>query len=97
MTVNPDYVHLFIKYPPKDAVYYVANVIKGRSSRIHIKDIPPLKEWCGAPSCYHNPVGNGWDVAEKYISAPIHMNIIKNYDERAIIRPCTSVLAIAYI
>ena len=73
MAVNPDHVHLFIKYPPKHSLSYIAKIIKGRSSRILRKEFPHLKEWCGshlwAPSCYHGSVGNGWDVVEKYISA----------------------------
>ena len=73
MAVNPDYVHLFIKYPPKHSLSYIAKIIKGRSSRSLRKEFSHLKEWCGshlwAPSCYHGSVGNGWDVVEKYISA----------------------------
>jgi putative transposase len=71
--VNPDHVHLFIKYPPKYSVSYISKMIKGRSSRVLRKEFPHLKEWCGdyqwAPSCYHNSVGAGWDVVEKYIPA----------------------------
>ena len=73
MAVNPDHVHLFIKYPPKYSVNYISKMIKGRSSRLLRKEFPHLKEWCGdrlwAPSCYHGSVGAGWDVVEKYISA----------------------------
>ncbi|MEA3293471.1 MAG: IS200/IS605 family transposase [Euryarchaeota archaeon] len=73
MAVNPDHVHLFIKYPPKYSVSYISKMIKGRSSRVLRKEFVYLKEWCGdhlwAPSCYHGSVGAGWDVVEKYISA----------------------------
>jgi len=73
MAVNPDHVHLFIKYPPKYSVSYISKMIKGRSSRVLRKEFPHLKEWCGdnlrAPSCYHGSMGAGWDVVEKYISA----------------------------
>ena len=73
MTVNPDHVHLFIKYSPKYSVSYISKMIKGRSSRVLRKEFPHLKEWCvdhlWAPSCYHGSVGSGWDVVEKYISA----------------------------
>ena len=73
MAVNPDHVHIFLKYPPKYSVSYISKMIKGRSSRVLRKEFPHLKEWCGdhlwAPSCYHGSVGNGWDVVEKYISA----------------------------
>ena len=72
MAVNPDHVHIFIKYPPKYSVSYISKMIKGRSSRVLRKEFPHLKEWCGdhlwAPSCYHGSVGNGWNVVEKYIS-----------------------------
>ena len=42
MAVNPDYVHLFIKYPPKCFVSYISKMIKGRSSRILRKEFPHL-------------------------------------------------------
>ncbi|MBC2745816.1 MAG: IS200/IS605 family transposase [ANME-2 cluster archaeon] len=73
MAINPDHVHLFIKYPPKYSASYILKMIKGRSSRVLREEFPHLKEWCGdylrAPSCYHGSVGAGWDVVEKYISA----------------------------
>ena len=57
MAVNVDHVHLFIKYPPKYSVSYIAKRIKGRSSRELRKAFPHLKEWCSkslwAPSCFH--------------------------------------------
>lgn len=73
MAVNPDYVALFIKCPPKYSVSYLSNMIKRRSSRELKKEFSLLKEWYGdylwAPSCYHDFMGNGWDVVGKYISA----------------------------
>jgi putative transposase len=73
ITVNPDHVHLFMKYPPKYSVSFIAKRIKGKSSRVLKKEFPHLKEWCRdhlwAPSCYHRSVGNGWEVVERYISA----------------------------
>jgi putative transposase len=33
MAVNVDHVHLFIKYPPKYSVSWIAKRIKGRSSK----------------------------------------------------------------
>ena len=70
IAINPDQVHLFIKYSPKYSVSYISKMI---SSRVLRKEFPHLKEWCGdhlwAPSCYHGSVGAGWDVVEKYISA----------------------------
>nr|QNO49479.1 hypothetical protein OCBBGKCP_00036 [Methanosarcinales archaeon ANME-2c ERB4] len=71
MAVNVDHVHLFIKYPPKYSVSYIAKRIKGRSSRELRKAFPHLKEWCSkslwAPSCFHGSVGHGWEVVERYI------------------------------
>ena len=71
MAVNVDHVHLFIKYPPKYSVSYIAKRIKGRSSRELRKAFPHLTEWCAkglwAPSCFHGSVGHGWEVVEKYI------------------------------
>ncbi len=73
MAVNPDHVHLFIKYSPKYSISYISKMIKGRSSRVLRKEFPHLKEWCGdllwVPSCYHGSIGAGWDVVEKYTSA----------------------------
>ena len=73
MAVNPDHVHLFMKYPPKYSVSFIAKRIKGKISRILRKEFPHLKEWyrdhLRAPSCYHGSVGNGWEVVERYISA----------------------------
>ena len=63
MVVNVDHVHLFIEYPPKYSVSFIAKRIKGRSSRELRKAFPHLKEWCGkglgAPSCFHDSVGHG--------------------------------------
>jgi len=72
MAVNIDHVHLFIKYPPKYSVSWIAKRIKGRSSKMLRDQFPQLKVWCPghlwAPSCYHGSVGQGWEVVEKYIS-----------------------------
>ncbi|MCX9089413.1 MAG: IS200/IS605 family transposase [Candidatus Methanoperedens sp.] len=71
IAVNPDHVHIFFKYPPKNSLIFIAKRLKGRTSRILRKEFPHLKEWCGehmwAPSCFHGSVGNGWEVVEKYI------------------------------
>ena len=71
MAVNVDHVHLFIEYPPKYSVSFIAKRIKGRSSRELREAFPHLKEWVGiglwAPSCFHGSVGHGWEVVEKYI------------------------------
>jgi putative transposase len=72
MAMNVDHVHLFIKYPPKYSVSWIAKRLKGRSSKLLRDQFPQLKEWCPghlwAPSCYHGSVGHGWEVVEKYIS-----------------------------
>ena len=72
MAVNVDHVHLFIKYPPKYSVSWIAKRLKGRSSKLLRDRFPQLKEWCPdhlwAPSCYHGSVGQGWEVVERYIS-----------------------------
>jgi putative transposase len=71
MAVSVNSVHLFIEYPPKYSVSFIAKKIKGRSSRILRQNFPHLKEWCNdhlwAPGCYHGSVGHGWEVVEKYI------------------------------
>ncbi len=71
MAVSVDHVHLFIEYPPKYSVSFIAKRIKGRSSRESCEAFPHLKEWCGkglwAPSCFHGSVGHGWEVVGRYI------------------------------
>jgi len=68
MAVNADHAHLFVKYPPKYSVSYIAKRIKGRSSRELRKAFPHLKEWFDkslwAPSCFHGSVGRGEIHAE---------------------------------
>ena len=55
MAMNVDQVHLFIKYPPKYSVSWIAKRIKGRSSKLLRDQFPQLKEWCPghlwAPCC----------------------------------------------
>jgi len=57
MALGIDHVHLFIKYPPKYSVSWIAKRIKGRSSKLLRDKFPQLREWCPghlwAPSCYH--------------------------------------------
>ena len=71
MAVGVDHVHLFIKYPPKYSVSWIAKRIKGRSSKLLRDKFPELKDLCQghlwAPSCYHGSVGHGWEVVERYI------------------------------
>ena len=43
MAVNPDHVHIFIKYPSKYSESYISKMIKGRSSRVLRKEFPHLK------------------------------------------------------
>ena len=72
MSVSPNHIHLFIQYPPKYSISFIAKGLKGRSSRILRQKFHELKEWCKsslrAPSCYHESVGHGWEVVEKYIA-----------------------------
>jgi putative transposase len=46
MAMNVDHVHLFIKYPPKYSVSWIAKRLKGRSSKLLRDGFPQLKEWC---------------------------------------------------
>ena len=72
MAVNIDHVHLFYKYPPNLSVSFIAQKIKGVSSKRLRDKFPHLKRWCAghlwAPSCFHGSVGTGWDVVDNYIS-----------------------------
>ena len=43
MSVNSDHVHLFIQFPPKYSVSYIAKMIKGRTSRILRQEFPEPK------------------------------------------------------
>lgn len=45
MAVNLDHVHLFIKYPPKYSVSWIAKRLKGRSSKLLRDRFQHLKEW----------------------------------------------------
>ena len=73
MAVNVDHVHLFIKYPPKCSVSWIAKRLKGRSSKLLRDKFPQLKEWCPdhlwAPSRYHGSVGRVGSGGEVYIRA----------------------------
>ncbi|MFV9630926.1 MAG: transposase [Methanosarcinales archaeon] len=40
MAINPDHVHLFIQFPPKYSVSFIAKKIKERSSKILRKEFP---------------------------------------------------------
>jgi len=44
MAVNVDHIHLFIEYPPKYSVSWIARRIKGRSSKMLRDKFPQLKE-----------------------------------------------------
>lgn len=73
MSVSADHVHLFYRYPPKYSASFIANMVKGRASRLLRKRYPHLRTWCKgslwAPSCFHGSVGHGMDVVKKYISS----------------------------
>ena len=70
--MSRDHIHLYIQYPPKYSVSFIAKRLKGRTSRILRQEFPELKKWCEkslwAPSCYHGSVGHGWEVVENYIA-----------------------------
>ena len=92
MAVNPDHVHLFIKYSPKYSVSYISKMVKGRSSRVLGKEFPYLKEWCDdhlwAPSCYHGSVVLAGRWLRSISWHTIHMSIIgSKYGKIAICRP----------
>jgi putative transposase len=44
MSVSSDHIHLFIQYPPKYSVSFIAKRLKGRSSRILRQEFPELKK-----------------------------------------------------
>ena len=71
MAVGPEHVHIFYRYPPCLSLSYIAQMIKGVTSRRLRQRFPWLKTFCPehlwAPSCFHGSVGNGWDVVEAYI------------------------------
>ncbi len=73
MAVNSDHVHLSISYPPKYSPSFIANMIKGKNSKILRLELPHLVAWCKkglwARSCFHGSVGQGHDVVERYISS----------------------------
>jgi len=54
MAVNVDHVHLFIKYPPKYSVSFIAKKIKGRTSRIVEKYISTQDKIKTKPLCAKN-------------------------------------------
>jgi len=62
MAMGVDHIHLFIKYPPKYSVSWIAKRLKGRSSKLLRDRFPELKDLClgylWAPSCYHESVIN---------------------------------------
>lgn len=73
MAVNSEYIHMFFKNPPKYSVSYIANIIKGKSSRMLWQKLPKLKDWCKDSSSFqiataicqfHGSVGTGWDSEE---------------------------------
>lgn len=46
MSVSSDHIHLFIQYPPKYSVSFIAKRLKGTISRILRQEFPELKKWC---------------------------------------------------
>ena len=45
MSVSSNHIHLFIQYPPKYSVSFIAKRLKGRTSRILRQEFPELKKW----------------------------------------------------
>src|SRR3972149_7383378 len=66
----------------KNINYFKMNKIK---SRILRQEFPELKKWCKqnlwAPSCYHENVGHGWEVAQKYIEGQDRKSRVKYYEQ----------------
>ena len=71
ISVNADYVHMFIQHSPKHSASEIAKKLKGVSSKRMREQYPELKKWCDgalwAPSCFHGSVGHGVDVVSAYI------------------------------
>lgn len=44
--IHPNYVHVYIGYPPTLAMAKIANRVKGKSSCLLRKDFPELKSEC---------------------------------------------------
>ena len=81
MSVAPDHVHIFIRYPPKLSLSFITQKIKGLSSKYLRAKYPELLEWCPkhlwAPGTFHGSVGHGFEVVEKYIANQ------RDFEERA--------------
>jgi putative transposase len=58
LAVSVDHVHIFIKYPPKYSVSWIAKRIKGRSSKLLRDQFPQLKVWCPDQFYADFPKGN---------------------------------------
>jgi putative transposase len=73
MAVGADHVHIFFRYSPKYSVSFIAQKIKGKSSRLIRERFPELRGWCPdslwSPGCFHGSVGHGAEVVEKYIGS----------------------------
>jgi putative transposase len=71
MSVAPDHVNMFLRYPPKCSMSFITKRIKGVSSKYLRDKFPELKAWCPkhqwAPGAFHGSVGHGFLVVEKYI------------------------------
>ena len=71
MAVNEDHVHIFMRYPPKLSMSYIAMKFKTISSTLLRREFPELKKkvakhlW--APSCWHGSVGQGFEVVDRYV------------------------------
>ena len=71
MAVNEDHVHIFMRYPPKLSMSYVAMKFKSVSSTLLRREFSELKKevkkhlW--APSNWHGSVGQGMEVVDRYV------------------------------
>ena len=52
LSIQPDHVHLLIQVMPKDSVSYVANILKGGSSRVIRQEFPELVEFLWGKSLW---------------------------------------------
>jgi len=98
MAVNVDHVHLFIKYPPKYSVSFIAKKIKGRTSRILESSTSHISR-NGAQIIYGL---QGATMCRLVMDGKLLRNILgpENYvqkDENAIYKPCTQVQGIVTV
>ena len=93
--MSRDHIHLFIQYPPKYSVSFIAKRLKGRTSRILRQEFPELKKWCEkslwAPSGYHGSVGHGWEVVENISPDKIENRDAEYYKQALDLTGCPTI------